>query len=127
MRRRRRCGEEWSGVVTEHLDINPRYREIHKSAAADEIAASHSEPETSSHSGKLPKKLSLTLDLTLYNYEVGLPTTQALLLFSSLSPSPPSSLTRYIRNISSPSSSLKSIVYIKTLTRFGGNLLYSFP
>ena len=36
-------------AVTEHLDINPRYREIHKSAA-DEIAAFHSEPETSSHS-----------------------------------------------------------------------------
>ena len=39
-------------AVTEHLDINPRYREIHKSAA-DEIAAFHSELSSlrsSSHS-----------------------------------------------------------------------------
>ena len=37
-------GEEVSAtVVTEHPDINPRYREIHKSAA-DEIATSRSPP-----------------------------------------------------------------------------------
>ena len=44
-------GEEGKSatVVTEHLDINPRYREIHKSAA-DEIACFHSEPSSSKSS-----------------------------------------------------------------------------